>query len=150
MSNLRDLDPSGGFCLFTDGSAYTKDRSGGWAWLALDAFEGEFHVAGGRTETTNNRMEMLAWIKGLNALHKTFGPCEILVYSDSEYVGLGAMDSTRNRKLNKDLWFWLDQTISAHKYVEFVHVKGHSGQVYNERVDKLAGEARRAHNNSAP
>lgn len=62
--------------------------------------------------------------------------------SDSEYVGLGAIDRTRSRKCNKDLWPLLDKAVDSHLYVEFAHVKGHTGHMWNDRVDKLAGQAR--------
>jgi ribonuclease HI len=138
-----NLDPSEGIILFTDGSAWTKDGSGGWAWIALDVFDGEEAGFGGASDTTNNRMEMQAWIEGLNDLHQAFGPCTVLVFSDSEYVGFGAMDRQRGRKANLDLWEAMDKVIDKHKYVEFRHVRGHAGDEYNELVDKLAGYARK-------
>lgn len=141
---LTDLDKSEGIALFTDGSAWNKDGSGGWAWIAMDTSGHEAEGTGGVHDTTNNRMEMVAWIEGLKALAKALGPCHIIVISDSEYVGLGSMDRTRGRKHNTDLWPLLDAAIDTHLYVEFAHVKGHSNHVYNDRVDKLAGEARMA------
>ncbi len=140
-----DLDPSEGIILFTDGSAWTKDGSGGWAWIALDAFDGEEANFGGASNTTNNRMEMQAWIEGLGDVHQALGPCTVIVYSDSEYVGLGAMDRRRGRSANLDLWKAMDKIIDKHKYVEFRHVRGHAGDEYNELVDSLAGDARRDH-----
>jgi ribonuclease HI len=139
---LSYLDPSEGLGLFTDGSSWTVDKSGGWAWLAIDAFDGEYSQCGGESGTTNNRMEMTAWVKGLEEIHKVLGPCTVVVYSDSEYVGLGAMDRNRKRNLNRDLWRALDDAVDRHLYVEFRHVKGHTGHEFNEQVDKLAGEAR--------
>jgi ribonuclease HI len=139
-----DLNPSEGVALFTDGSAWSGDGSGGWAWIAIDAFEGEDQDSGFVGDTTNNRMEMLAWIEGLMAVAESFGACEVLVYSDSEYVGKGAMDRKRSRVKNRDLWELIDEAIDYHSYVEFIHVRGHDGHPFNERVDKLAGEARRA------
>lgn len=145
-TSLLELDPSEGIAIFTDGSSYYKDRTGGWAWIAIDAFTGECNGIGGEGDTTNNRMEMTAWIKGLEAVFESHGPCTIIVYSDSEYVGLGAMDRNRKRNNNRDLWWDLDEAIDKHKYVEFRHVKGHSGHEYNEAVDKLASQARHAFN----
>lgn len=143
---ITDLDKSDGIALFTDGSAYTKDKSGGWAFIAIDAFDGEHQSFGGERNTTNNRMEMTAWIRGLQELYEALGPCEVIVYSDSEYVGLGATRPERNRKLNVDLWLELDESIASHTYVEWQYVRGHTGDYYNEAVDKLAGEARVAFN----
>jgi ribonuclease HI len=139
---LSYLDPSEGIGLYTDGSSSNKDKSGGWAWLAIDAFDGEYSRSGGVSNTTNGKMELTAWIKGLEEIFKVFGPSTIIVFSDAEYVGLGAMDRTRNRNVNLDLWDALDKVIDQHLYVEFRHVKGHAGNTYNEEVDRLAGKAR--------
>ena len=111
--------------------------------MAMDAFDGRCSASGFDTDVTNNMMEMISWISGLNSLANALGPCEVVVFSDSEYVGLGAMDRTRNRRANQRLWRRLDTAIDKHLYVEFAHVKGHSGQMFNEQVDKLAGLARR-------
>lgn len=148
---LSKLDPSEGIGLFTDGSSWTKDGSGGWAWVAIDAFEDGFEAfnMGGVSNTTNNRMEMQAWIEGLDDIHRVLGPCTIVVYSDSEYVGLGAMNRSRKRNKNVDLWIAIDLAVDKHNYVEFRHVKGHTGHHYNELVDKLAGEARIAYASKA-
>lgn len=139
-----NLDPTNGLALFTDGSAWTGDRSGGWAWVAIDVGGGEEFDFGWDSNATNNRMEMTAWIEGLNAIYKEFGPSTILVYSDSEYVGLGVTDRTRSRKNNVDLWIALDYAFDQHGYVEFVHIRGHGDSYYNDMVDQLAGEARQA------
>lgn len=141
------LDPKKGIALFTDGSSYYKDGSGGWAWVAIDCFGGEEIGFGYVPDTTNNRMEMQAWVEGLNHLVETLGPCNVLVYSDSEYVGLGAMDPTRARKKNRDLWGDIDDAMGRHEYAEFVWVKGHHESLYNHLVDELAGNARKAGSN---
>jgi ribonuclease HI len=137
------LDPQGPYALFTDGSSHYKDGSGGWAYVIIDRFGEEEIGSGYISDTTNNRMEMQAWVEGLNYLIKTFGPCDVLVYSDSQYVGYGAMDSTRSRRRNRDLWNEIDGAINQHKLVEFVWVKGHHESHYNKLVDELAGNARR-------
>lgn len=141
-SGLDTLDVTEGVSLFTDGSSWTKDRSGGWAWIAVGIHDTEAWDSGAESDTTNNRMEMQAWIEGLLALYEAHGECMVDVFSDSEYVGLGATDLTRKRKINLDIWLVLDDAMVLHD-VEFYHVKGHNGHVYNERVDKLAGEARK-------
>jgi ribonuclease HI len=137
------LSPDKGIALFSDGSCNYKDGSGGWAWCAIDCFGGEEVSSGYASDTTNNRMEMLAWSEGLNYLVETLGPCDVLVYSDSQYVGYGAMDRTRARKKNGDLWTEIDEAIDLHRSVEFVWVKGHHESRYNKLVDELAGNARR-------
>lgn len=129
--------------LFTDGSAWTGDRIGGWAWFALWEEDKESQDNGWATDTTSQRMELMAWIHGLNAIERELGSCHVLVYSDSEYVGLGAMDKSRARRKNKDLWPILDFSIEKHVEVEFIHVKGHRDSLYNNLVDRLAGEARK-------
>lgn len=137
--------------LFTDGSSYNRDRSGGWAWLAFDTFGNEEIGMGGASDTTNNRMEMQAWIEGLTFLYRAHGAIDVLVYSDSEYVGLGITDRKRKRNSNVDLWLALDEAFDRHSYVEFIHVKGHQvdGSYYNDLVDQMAGEARQAFKHDA-
>lgn len=138
------LDPQYGIALFTDGSASYRDQSGGWAWVALDALEGSLSESGHEGDTTISRMELYAPAHGLFALHNQLGPCQVIVYSDSEYVVKGATDRNRKRKANGRLWRRLDDAIARHAYVEFKHVKGHSGQRFNELADELAGTARKA------
>jgi ribonuclease HI len=140
------LNPTDGVCLFTDGSAWYKDRIGGWAYTAFDAFGYEMIAYGTEVDTTSNRMEMTAVIRGLVYLHQELGPTDILVYSDSEYVVLGASDPSRSRRRNLDLWGQIDDAIDVNKSVTFEHVKGHAGFHYNDLVDKLAGEARLSYN----
>lgn len=139
-----DLNPSRGLAVFTDGSAYVRDRSGGWAWVALDAFEGIHTASGSVTDTTISRMELQAPAEALNAIHNALGPQEVLVYSDSEYVVLGCQNTARKRKKNVDCWDTLDEAINLHTEVVFEHVKGHSDSVYNEMADELAGKARKS------
>lgn len=130
--------------IFTDGSSNYQDRSGGWAFIIIDKFGNEEIGSGGVSDTTNNRMELTAWFEGLNYLFKTLGPCDVLVYSDSQYAGLGAMERWRSRKKNPDLWTEMDKAIDQHTSVEFVWVKGHHESHYNQLVDKLASKARKA------
>lgn len=144
--NLENLTIGDGLLLFTDGSSWTGDRSGGWAWVAIDCNDVEAHGMGGTSDTTNNRMEMTAWVKGLSAIYNAHGPCDIVVLSDSEYVGKGAMDPSRKRKANIDIWLDLDEMIRLHTFVGWQHVRGHTGNQWNELCDTLASEARKAYN----
>jgi ribonuclease HI len=137
------LNSDEGIALFTDGSCYYADGSGGWAWLALDAYGESYNGHGQAQDVTNNQMEMQAITEGLTQLLKDYGRIEVLVYSDSEYVVLGMQDKTRKRNNNHSYWDALEEAVSAHEYVEFNHVKGHAGHQYNEQVDKLAGKARK-------
>lgn len=138
------LNTSEGVALYTDGSSHNPDKSGGWAWVAVDAFGNEESDSGAARDTTNNRMEMHAVIDGLTLLWLAYGPCEVLVRSDSEYVVLGCMNRKRKRTKNVDCWTKIDASVRHHKHVHFEHVRGHTGDHYNEIVDKLAGKARKA------
>ena len=103
-------------------------------------------MSGGEPETTNNRMELMAAISGLEALKE---PCAVTLYSDSKYLVdaflLGWVFSWKkngwkrgkDELKNPDLWARLYELCEIHK-VEFVWVKGHNGHDYNERCDKLA------------
>lgn len=137
-----DLNPDKGLALFTDGSAYYKDGTGGWAWVAIDCYDGLETGSGYETDTSNNRMEMQAWVEGLNAIHEALGPCEVLVYCDSEVVGRGFTGKYACRS-NGDIWVKLFAAAQLHEYVEWVWVKGHLDSLYNDMADKLAGKARR-------
>lgn len=119
------------------------DRSGGWAWIALDATEGIERDSGYYPDTTNNQMELQGPIEGLNALFDKYGACEVLVYSDAQYVVLGAMNPNRARWKNRSFWAALDTARGAHTTVEFIHIKGHNGHTWNELADDMAGKARR-------
>lgn len=136
------LDVSKGVALFTDGSAWDQDGSGGWAWVAIDAFTGVVSDSGKVSETTNNRMEMQAWVEGLNTLAEDYGPCVVLVYCDSQIVGRGFTGEYK-RKANLDLWSELDEAVERHEYIEWVWVKGHGDSYYNDMADKLASKARK-------
>lgn len=138
-----ELNPSQGIAVFTDGSAYHVDRSGGWGWVAVDIDDRRRFSSGSASDTTISRMELTAPTEALNELADEFGACDLLVYSDSEYVVLGCNDTTRKRKKNADCWEALDEAINRHNVVVFEHVKGHSDSVYNEMADELAGGARR-------
>lgn len=138
-----NLDPTEGLAIFTDGSCYRVDGTGGWAWVALDAYEGIHTDAGFVPHTTNNRMELSAPTEALVALADAFGPLDVQIYSDSQYVVLGATDRSRKRTKNRLWWKRLDAAIELHRYVEFHHVKGHNDNLYNEMADELAGNARR-------
>jgi ribonuclease HI len=129
--------------IFTDGSCWTGDQIGGWAYLAFDVDGNTIKEAAGVRETTISRMELSAAIEGLMGIWTACGPSEILVYSDSQYVVLGATNRNRKRKKNNDLWDELDDLVDTHEYVKFIHVKGHSDSEYNHQVDRMAGDARK-------
>ena len=131
--------------LYTDGACRGNPGKGGWgAILVYGSYKKE--LAGGERETTNNRMELMAAISGLEALRE---PCEVTLYSDSKYLVdaflEGWIESWRqhgwkrgtDELKNPDLWERLYKLTEIHK-VSFVWVKGHCGHEYNERCDTLA------------
>lgn len=138
-----DLNNHQGIAIFTDGSAYTKDRSGGWAFIAIDVFGNESEGWGSQSDTTISQMELAAAAHALWFVHEECGPSEVLVFSDSQYVVLGMNDKSRARKKNNEYWDDLEAQTAKHKVVVFEHVKGHDQNKYNEKADKLAGKARK-------
>lgn len=145
------LNTEHGIAVFTDGSATTKDKHGGWAWVAVDAFDGINYTSGFCRHVTNNQMELHAVGRAIHDIqydleeYQNIDPLtvDLLVYSDSEYVVLGLNDKTRKRNTNHDYWKAAEQYIGNYRSVTFEHVRGHAGHEFNELADKLAGEARR-------
>ena len=138
--------------LYTDGACSGNPGPGGWG--AILSYQGhERELSGGERETTNNRMELLAAIRGLEGLHE---PCAVTLYSDSQYLVNGlklgwaekwrANGWMRNKKepaLNPDLWGRILELIQIHR-VELVWVKGHAENPKNNRCDALAvGEVKK-------
>ena len=131
--------------IFTDGACRGNPGPGGWAALLRTGAK-EAEIAGGEKLTTNNRMELMAAIKGLEALKR---PCRVALYTDSSYVRDGITKwihgwrrngwRTADRKpvKNADLWQELLDAAARHR-VEWHWVKGHSGHPENDRVDALA------------
>ena len=132
--------------LFTDGACSGNPGKGGWG--AILRYNGrEKELCGGEMETTNNRMELTAVIRGLEALKE---PCHVRLTSDSKYV-IDAIDkgwvfswqrngwrkADKKPALNVDLWEQLLPLLERHQ-VEYVWVKGHQGHPENERCDKMA------------
>lgn len=134
--------------IFTDGACSGNPGKGGWG--AILRFKDRVkELSGFEAETTNNRMELTAVIKALEALKF---PCKVILTTDSQYVAKGItawlpewkMKSwrTANKKpvKNADLWQALDKLASAHE-IEWLWVKGHTGHAENERCDELATKA---------
>ncbi len=134
--------------IFTDGACRGNPGAGGWA-AALRHGDRERLIKGAAPHTTNNRMELMAAIEGLAALN---GPRRVRLTTDSQYVRRGVTEWVRRWKANgwktsartpvknRDLWERLDDVSRRHD-VEWVWVKGHSGHVDNERVDRAANTA---------
>ena len=134
--------------IYTDGACRGNPGRGGWAALLLSG-EHEREISGAEEHTTNNRMELTAVIRALEALKR---PVQARVYTDSEYVRRGVTEwlaswkargwRTADRKpvKNQDLWQRLDELRAGHR-IEWHWVPGHAGVPGNERVDRLANEA---------
>lgn len=131
--------------IYTDGSCLGNPGNGGWAAL-LRKNGVEKMLSGKEESTTNNRMELRACIEGLKALTKQ---CKVVLYTDSKYVQKGMTEwidqwvkhnwRTKDKKLvkNMELWQELDEIAACHE-VEWVWVRGHNGNKYNEMVDTEA------------
>ena len=131
--------------IFTDGACSGNPGPGGWG-LVLRYNGTEKELSGGEVETTNNRMELMAAIQGLEALKR---PGRVTLTTDSTYVKDGITKWIFNWKKNGwrsavkkpvknvDLWQRLDAAVAVHN-VNWRWVKGHAGHLENERVDNLA------------
>jgi ribonuclease HI len=122
------------FTIYTDGSCIKNPNGpGGWACYIIDGYGMEFILSGGEKSTTNNRMELRAVIESLKFL-KDKDSCKI--YSDS-MLTINCASGKWKRKANLDMWDEYN-IASTNKCITFEWVKGHSGNKYNEIVDKLA------------
>ncbi len=131
--------------IFTDGACKGNPGVGGWGALLVCAGV-EKELWGGEPSTTNNRMELMAAIRGLEALKR---PCQVNLVTDSEYVMKGIQQWMPNWKKrgwktaarepvkNADLWQLLDAQVARHQ-VSWQWVRGHTGHHGNERADDLA------------
>ena len=134
--------------IWTDGACKGNPGPGGWGALLRAANGKERELSGGESETTNNRMEMMAAIEAFNALKM---PCHVKLTTDSVYVRDGITKwihgwirngwKTANKKpvKNAELWQALLEAVEPHR-VDWHWVKGHSGHAENDRVDALACE----------
>ncbi len=137
--------------LYTDGGCINNPGPGGYGVVLLyDSHRKE--LSGGFRKTTNNRMEILAAITGLQALKE---PCRVTLYSDSQYLvnaiekgwaqrwqSNGWMRNKKEKAINPDLWEKLLELCKIHK-VHFEWLRGHAGHDENERCDELATSAAR-------
>ena len=133
--------------IYTDGACRGNPGPGGWGAL-LQAGPHEKALCGGEAHTTNNRMELTAVIRALQALKR---PSAVQIHTDSQYVQKGISEWIHNWKRrgwltadkqpvkNVDLWQMLDELSSAHQ-IDWRWVKGHAGHPGNERADQLANQ----------
>ena len=126
--------------VYTDG-AYSSSRDmGGFAFVVLENKEKIYSYFFNEPNTTNNRMEIQAVISALNWLYENnYTEEEISIYTDSMYV-IGSMTKNWKRNKNNDLWDKMDEAIK-NLDIEWKHVKGHSGDKFNELCDTLAVHA---------
>ncbi len=131
--------------IYTDGACSGNPGPGGWGAVLLSKGQ-EKELWGGEPLTTNNRMELIAAIRALEALKK---PCIVELHTDSKYVQTGISEWIRGWKArgwltadkkpvkNEDLWRRLDEARARHQ-VDWRWVKGHAGHEQDERADRLA------------
>lgn len=135
--------------IYTDGACSGNPGPGGWGAILMYG-EHKKEISGGEAETTNNRMEILAVIKALEQLKES---CKVHLYSDSAYVvncfkqgwyknwqRNGWRNSKNQAVENQDLWKQLLKLMEIHQ-VEYIKVKGHSDNEWNNRCDELARAA---------
>ena len=135
--------------IYTDGACSGNPGRGGWAAIILDDKSNQSNISGSETNTTNNRMELLAPI---NALKQIEHNKEIQIYTDSQYVKLGITEwintwvknnwqtSKKEDVKNKDLWIELYDLNNSFN-IKWNWIKAHSGNALNEEVDLLAKKA---------
>lgn len=135
--------------IYTDGACSGNPGPGGYAAIIMYN-KAEKEIFGAKLNTTNNQMELMAAIKGLEALKE---PCNVEVYSDSSYL-VNAYNSnwietwkknnwknsSKQLVKNKELWERLEKLADIHN-IKYIKVKGHSNNEFNNRCDKLAVEA---------
>ncbi len=155
MPEAKSPAPSGDdeVHLFTDGACRGNPGPGGWSFILRHVKTGQERTgSGGERDSTNNRMELTAVVRGLEALKR---PCHVVLFTDSVYVGKGLSEWMPKWKANgwkrkeqgklkpvknEDLWRRLDALVAQHQ-LKYVRVAGHSGHPENERCDQLAVEA---------
>jgi ribonuclease HI len=140
--------------VYTDGSAkgYKKKTKGYGGWAYLHVVDGEVvhRESGSEEKATSNRMELTAILKSLLALGHEAHQSKVIVYSDSAYSVNAFRDNwvkkweengyqtKQGRLKNKDLWVPLIYVVKQFRDIEFIHVKGHKGNKYNEEADTMA------------
>ena len=134
--------------IFTDGACRGNPGAGGWGAI-LRYGDNEKELYGAERSTTNNRMELMAAIKALEALTR---PCDVILTTDSQYLRKGITEwlpqwkargwktADKQPVKNQDLWERLEKAVASHR-IRWDWIKGHSGHEENERADQLANLA---------
>ncbi len=142
------IDPLPHVVIHTDGACSGNPGPGGWGAI-LSFGDHVREIKGGESNTTNNRMELMAAIGAFEALKR---PCRVDIHTDSQYLRNGVMSwistwkrngwrtSDRKPVKNVDLWLRLDAALAPHQ-VRWHWLRGHAGHAMNERADELAREA---------
>ena len=130
--------------IYTDGACsnnQSNENKGGYGAILFKQGEQPLTLNGGFRNTTNNRMELKAAIEALKRIHSS---SPVTVYSDSQYVVKGITEWIPNWiakgkiEKNGDLWMELYKIVMTFQDIQFMHIKGHNGNIYNEEADRLA------------
>ena len=121
--------------IYTDGAYSSSRNQGGWAFVVVQNNEVIYKEYDGLINTTNNRMEIMGMLKALQYIKTNEIPLPIKIYTDSMYV-IGTLTLNWKMKKNIDLWQILIPLVN--KDIEYLHVKGHDGNKFNEECDKWA------------
>ena len=121
--------------IYTDGAYSSSRNQGGWAFVVVQNNEVIYKEHDGLINTTNNRMEIMGVLKALEWINKNSIPLPIKIYTDSMYV-IGTLTLNWKMKKNIDLWQILIPLVN--KDIDYLHVKGHDGNRFNEECDKWA------------
>ena len=121
--------------IYTDGAYSSSRNQGGWAFVVVQDNKVIYKDYDGLMNTTNQRMEIMAMIKTLSWLKNYSISIPIKIYTDSMYV-IGTITKNYNKNANNDLWDILIPLVN--KDIEYLHVKGHDGNKFNEECDKWA------------
>lgn len=139
--------------IYTDGSCNPNPGPGGWGAILKGEFAGPLEICGGVKYSTNNRMELVAAIRALEQLKV---PCTVRLHTDSQYVQSGITlwiqkwrangwrNAAKKPISNRDLWERLWHLNGRH-HITWIWVKGHSGDEWNEKADRLAAKGREEH-----
>ena len=121
--------------VYSDGAYASSRNQGGWAFVVLKNGEKIYSNFNGVFDTTNNRMEIQSSLEAITwAINNNIN--SIILYTDSMYL-IGTMSKNWKRKKNQDLWEQMDEAVKNLK-IEWQHVKGHTGNKYNDLCDVLA------------
>ena len=121
--------------IYTDGAYSSSRNQGGWAFVVVQDNKVIYKEYDGLINTTNNRMEIMGMLKALEWINKNSIPLPIKIYTDSMYV-IGTLTLNWKMKKNIDLWQILIPLVN--KDIDYLHVKGHDGNRFNEECDKWA------------